>query len=37
MFGIKQIDSKSSTLMIFNTDRAKTLCNYKGIERSGYS
>jgi ribosomal protein L37AE/L43A len=29
MFGIKQTDSKSSTWMMFNTDRNKPLCNEK--------
>ena len=37
MFGIKQTDSKSSTWMMFNTDRNKPLCNEKRIGRYGYS
>jgi len=37
MFGIKQTDSKSSILMMFNTDRNKPLCNEKSIGRFGYS
>jgi hypothetical protein len=37
MSGIKQTDSKSSTWMMFNTDRNKLLCNEKRIGRYGYS
>jgi len=37
MLGIKQTDSKSSTWMMFNTDRNKPLCNEKHIVRLGYS
>jgi hypothetical protein len=37
MFGIKQTDSKSSTWMMFNTDRNKPLCNEKSIGRCGCS
>ena len=37
MFGSKQTDSKSSTWMMFNTDRNKPLCNEKCIGRYGYS
>jgi len=36
MFGMKQTDSKSSTWMMFNTDRNKPLCNEKSIGRHGY-
>ena len=37
MSGIKQTDSKSSTGMMFNTDKNKPLCNEKSIGRYGYS
>jgi len=33
----KQTDSKSSTRMMFNTDRTKTLCNNKSTKWYGYS